>query len=1208
MKSLARLRNAAATLVLIGLTAISGSTWAATEPAAYADVTKAAKDLPALSWKALDMAKLAGEDTIADAMDAPRRFAVGHKVDYTPNNVGTWDRAADGRWTWRLKIHAADAVHMNFGFNRFELPLGAELLIVAADGKTALGPYTRKDMLEHGQLWTTVLGGDQAIIQLRVDSKQVDQVDLRLTHIGHGYRGFGFRSKACKSGSCNTDVACLAESDPWNTPKRAVGQYIRGGAFLCTGSLVNNSANDRRMLFLTATHCGISSDTSAASVVVHWNYESPTCRTPGSAESGTALPRPTSITRGLRLLAATNSPFENPPQPAGTASDHTLIELEQPAAGNDFNLHWAGWDRRTTPSNCAAPGDPTSTSGQCASIHHPSGDEKRITFVEVPLTFGSIGSETGLHWRANWDPTPPQLANISPLPAMLPPSVTEQGSSGSPLYSAERRLVGVLSGGASFCGVAPAGLNDEYGGLFHAWEGLGTTETRMRDHLDPVGGNPEFIDGINECTQPTVNSSVSSATPAPGVDVTFSALADGTPGPYTFDWDVDGDGVTDRSGLGLSQLTARFPRTGAVNVRVTVTDAAGCPAASFIPVAVTGPEPALDSFGSATQLCGNDDADIDPGERWAVPLNFSNAGSADALGLVAMLGKDPVGDLPGGPDGFGYTFGDSAGGACGYQFIDIRDTATALPLTPSSVGFPGEDDGATDDIVLGEFAFEAYGQVIERVRMSTNGYLSADPNAAGGDFGSTCGIAPDEDANGVRLNVIHDDMITADGLRSATFASCPRPAEVGSADQPCVVFQWSGMGLFQSSGVPNGDVDYQAVVYPQTKQITYQYREAPPELGGDADVSIYGGPGQSTITSSCDSPVISAASSVCFFHPEFQPGATSLDTVHLETPALDLGTLAMGADLSANATFQIDAAAACGSRFAIGYRGAAYEFGFANADSSQQIDVASGDSCQVVTTCAAQTTDINVNDGAYFEPSRPGNGLVAHVIPVGQPDAPPVFFAAWYTGEQNRNNTWYILQDNLVDGQVVSPIIKFTRDIASPTWAVSSVNIGRAEVTPLDANRMAFYWELNGQAHGEVLDQLFFASGAAPGTPDRTGVWFWPPESGWGLTVDSFSLGDIEQDFTVVYHYDDDGFGRWTLGQAFTSNNGPIPAVNYQVHCPGCAWLNILPTAVGVGTMTRAYDSSSSGSFSTNFNLSPPLSGSWIRNEVPIMLITQPRP
>lgn len=78
---------------------------------------------------------------------------------------------------------------------------------------------------------------------------------------------------------------------------------------------------------------------------------------------------------------------------------------------------------------------------------------------------------------------------------MIPPSVTEQGSSGSPLYNADRQLVGVLSGGPSVCGSTGTSLRDQYGKLAHAWEGLGTPATRVRDYLDPDSTGAEFIYG-----------------------------------------------------------------------------------------------------------------------------------------------------------------------------------------------------------------------------------------------------------------------------------------------------------------------------------------------------------------------------------------------------------------------------------------------------------------------------------------------------------------------------------------------------------------------------------------------------------------------------------------------------------------------------------------------------------------------------------------
>jgi lysyl endopeptidase len=480
---------------------------------------------PAVSLDALDYARLAAEDLINDSKSGSMRFAVGRDVNVTPQNNGDWANEAGGVSAWRFKVYAPTAVHLNFGFKHISLPEGAQLLIITGDGKTALGPYTQKDIPAHGQLWTAVLPGESALLQVTVPTVLRGQVDFNLTRIGQGYRGFGFNTELCKSGSCNMDVACLAPSDPWNNPRRSVGAYTVGGTDTCTGSLVNNTNNDRRMLFATARHCGIITDTIAASVLVYWKYESPTCRTPGSAASGTTLPKPSTTSAGLRFLATTNNPFAGS-DPAGTRSDWTIFELVTPPVGNTFDLFWAGWDRRPPPTTCVGSADPTSTAGRCAGIHHPSVDEKRITFVETPMIVDNISGATGVHWQANWDVTPPILPGITPVPTSVTPGVTEPGSSGSPLYNANQRIIGVLSGGPSACGATGVSLRDQYGGLFHSWEGNGTPTTRMKDILDPAGTGVEFIDGINACNAPNAPINLT-ATPngANKIDVSWSAVS-----------------------------------------------------------------------------------------------------------------------------------------------------------------------------------------------------------------------------------------------------------------------------------------------------------------------------------------------------------------------------------------------------------------------------------------------------------------------------------------------------------------------------------------------------------------------------------------------------------------------------------------------------------------------------------------------------------
>lgn len=482
-------------------------------------------DKSKITFDALDMDRVAQEDLIGDVKGIGKyRFAIPHDVAVNTAGFGTWDVGPGNTNVWTFEVGTPDAAHLNFGFQPFHLPDGASLVIQSKQaGLDKLGPYTAEQNNGSGAFWTPVLKGDSAIIQLTVPASQMGALKFGLVRIGHGYRGFGAVAKHCKSGACNTDVACLSAGDPWNNPRRSVAAYTVGGTDTCTGSLVNNTANDKRMLFATATHCGISNDTTGASLVAYWNYESATCRRPGSSASGQVVPRPTTTSTGVRFLAQTGNPFAGS-APAGDRSDFTLLEFLQPA-NPAHNLYWAGWDRRNIDPVCSAPADNTLTTGLCASIHHPGVDEKRITFVEATMQTGDISGAAGVHWHPFWDPTPPQLPNF-PAGSTVPPSVTEPGSSGSPLYNASQRLIGVLSGGPSACGSTGANLSDFYGKLAHAWDGLGTPTTAVKSYLDPGGGNPDFIDGRAECTAPSEPTGVTAtATAANAITVNWTAVS-----------------------------------------------------------------------------------------------------------------------------------------------------------------------------------------------------------------------------------------------------------------------------------------------------------------------------------------------------------------------------------------------------------------------------------------------------------------------------------------------------------------------------------------------------------------------------------------------------------------------------------------------------------------------------------------------------------
>lgn len=472
-------------------------------PASWEQGLKAIEAVQQVKFAALDMDKVHAEDMAATAAGETLRFAVPHSVKIAPSISGTLESLKDGTLVWRQRISAVAALSLNLGFERFRLAPGARLWIYTPDRKQVIGPLTDKDNDAHGQYWTPVLLGEEVVVELVATPESLAKSLLEVSKVNQGYRFFGAarptaaaKSGSCsslpkpgtslakqsggsgyeKSGNCNMDVECLTANDPWRSTADAVGAYTRSGTQICSGALINNTAQDRRMLFMTANHCG-NSGANAAAIVVYWNYQSPTCRTPGSVESGAAqAPYPlTNINSGAIFLAA------------NATSDFNLVELDDPPPA-EARLSWVGWNRTvyTSPGGAGNGDAQCSPSSLCAGIHHPGVDEKRITFVDTPMVTTSYNNPTipgnASHVHVFWDATPV----FPPNPAItIPPQVTEGGSSGSPLFDANHLFVGQLHGGPSACGSTGGSLSDYYGRLSVSWEGGGTAATRARDYLDP---------------------------------------------------------------------------------------------------------------------------------------------------------------------------------------------------------------------------------------------------------------------------------------------------------------------------------------------------------------------------------------------------------------------------------------------------------------------------------------------------------------------------------------------------------------------------------------------------------------------------------------------------------------------------------------------------------------------------------------------------
>lgn len=461
-----------------------------------------ARELDALPLHVLDTAAL--DASRARASDAGARPGPTVLAFTAPLTLGL----EDGHWSldgdtavWRARVLSPGATALIAAFDRFDLPAGAELLVSRPDAHVT-HRYQADDRAADGSLWTAMIPGEEALLELRVPQALRDRVDLHLAQLAHGVLPMDRSGAFAKSGSCNIDVACT-QANAWRDQVRATvllqipSTGLPGGASvsLCTGQLVNTTAQDATPYVLTAHHCGISA-AQARNVVAYFNYQTSAC---GGTPDGRI---DQTVTGAARVFTHARS-------------DHTLIRLNSaPAAA--FNVHHAGFDASTTSVPLSG-----------AALHHPGGDEKRISLFNAPgrreaVTLTGTAGTTVEAFGVNWTQ-----------------GVTEQGSSGAGLYDQNRRLVGVLSGGNSSC-ASPTG-RDYFGRLDVAWDaGLGR-------FLDPVGnGSTRSVCG----TQPGSRCTSGGSTPAVPPPVVPPVVSPGAP--------VDeggaassGGGAVGAAGLGL---------------------------------------------------------------------------------------------------------------------------------------------------------------------------------------------------------------------------------------------------------------------------------------------------------------------------------------------------------------------------------------------------------------------------------------------------------------------------------------------------------------------------------------------------------------------------------------------------------------------------------------------------------------------------------
>jgi len=475
--------------------------------------------VPTSTMPFVDVAALEEEDVVVDKIkEIPWRFGQNIDVILNRDNSGITEILPNGDKLWRLRIYSPGAQSINLTFDSYHLPAGAKLFIYNDLHSDVTGAFTDFNNQDNRVFATTLLRGDAVTLEYYEPANVAFPGELNINRVTHGYRGpFEYVKGLNTSGSCQVNVKCPTGIG-WEDQNNAACMLVIGGNGFCSGAMVNNTANDFTPYVLTANHCSTSND--FASWVFWFKWESPTCTNP------TTSPTYKSIS-GSTLKAR------------DPGSDFCLVQMSS-APPVSYNIYYAGWDRSGTPA----------TSGM--SIHHPDGDITKISPCGAMTTASYNAAQC---WQTPWTGA----------------ACTEPGSSGSPIFDQNKRIVGQLFGGPSACG--SSSMWDYYGCFHISWTGAGTSSTRLSNWLDPGNTGATSLNGMYQggSTTVTANFLGTPLTIPVGGTVNFTDLSTGSPTAWSWTF----TGGTPSSSTTQNPTSIQYNTAGTYPVSLTVTGASG---------------------------------------------------------------------------------------------------------------------------------------------------------------------------------------------------------------------------------------------------------------------------------------------------------------------------------------------------------------------------------------------------------------------------------------------------------------------------------------------------------------------------------------------------------------------------------------------------------------------------------------------------------
>ncbi len=349
-------------------------------------------------------------DVRSFTLDA-NQIGVNRSVAVSPNTRAQKFVNPDGSQIIVLIIKSSGASGIGVHFRNFALADGEEVYAYGTlPNSIVFGPYTSKGPWDSGEFWTGTVDGDTIVIEFYKRTDENGKA-FEIFEVSHDFAELDWRLRFNEPDvlNCERDASCFGDAE-----KNAVARirYNSNGSHVCTGTLLNDIAQDWCPYFLTANHC-VHTQSVANTVEVYWFYRTTSCNS-GVLRTGAYSPP------GANLLKSQSS------------NDFTLLRLRHDPPGGAL---FSGWTSAAQPIG-------TSVFG----LHHPGGFVPPQIPSYLRKSVGSITStnvgcqDTGLvnGYGIGWTS-----------------GTVEHGSSGSGLWkTVGHYLVGVLSCGTAMCSPA----------------------------------------------------------------------------------------------------------------------------------------------------------------------------------------------------------------------------------------------------------------------------------------------------------------------------------------------------------------------------------------------------------------------------------------------------------------------------------------------------------------------------------------------------------------------------------------------------------------------------------------------------------------------------------------------------------------------------------------------------------------------------------